>query len=323
MHSKLLRNVERVVVHGDCPDGMASAKLLYDALKVEPEFVKHGSEKYEQLDATEGMLFCDIAPPVNRWQEFRYQGAIVLDHHKAVEDIVKAFGERGVFADEAKDPGVSGAVLAFNEVWYPYYTEVWYPYYTANPMDKCEEDARMFAKLAGIRDTWQKDNNLWKSSCHQAAALTFYSWKHWKSLHGFCMDEEMKVGEMIFENRLSRSKQCAKEAVIFEDCGFKVGVFNDPNRFTSDVADLLRDQGCNVIAGFSYFKAKDNINSPNIYYSLRSDDSFNVGEFAESLGGGGHTLSAGFTEEVEDNDINPFTAFREIFEDYMSYRSHE
>lgn len=115
-----LQAVKTIVTHDNCADGLASAMILRDVLpKAQLLFLQYNSPDHLNLEATEGMLFCDFSPPAGRVEEFTKAGAVVLDHHKGAKDIVAAFGEFGVFADEKDDPGVSGAVLAFREVWLP------------------------------------------------------------------------------------------------------------------------------------------------------------------------------------------------------------
>ena len=87
-----LKQVRVIITHANCPDGIASAILLHDAL---PEagirFLTHRTKEYRELPAHAGMLFCDIAPPSERVELFRALGAIVLDHHKSAEALVKRF----------------------------------------------------------------------------------------------------------------------------------------------------------------------------------------------------------------------------------------
>ena len=75
-------------------------------------------------------------------------GAIVLDHHKSTKHIVLEFGENGVYADEKTEPGVSGAVLAFREVWKPIEAEA---AKDTDVVSVTHEYIRNFARLAGIR----------------------------------------------------------------------------------------------------------------------------------------------------------------------------
>ena len=119
MKTDILKSVNRIIVHGNCPDGMASAILLYDAINIEPEFHVHNTKAFKNLKITPNTLFCDICPPANLVDKFVAAGGIVLDHHKDKEAVVAKFGDRGVFADEINEPGVSGASLAYREVWQP------------------------------------------------------------------------------------------------------------------------------------------------------------------------------------------------------------
>lgn len=68
-----LRSVRIVVTHDNCPDGMASAILVADALRpygAEFVFAQYGTQKYLELPAKTGMLFVDIAPPEHRASQF-------------------------------------------------------------------------------------------------------------------------------------------------------------------------------------------------------------------------------------------------------------
>jgi len=309
MKLKDLKNINRIIVHGNCPDGMSSAILLYDALKIEPEFHLHNLKSFQNLKITPNTLFCDICPPEHLVDKFVAAGGIVLDHHKGVESSVKKFGSRGVFADEKKEPGISGAYLAYREVYVPK---------TKNRTnDPFTNNAEHFARLAGIRDTWQKDNKDWEVACHQAAGLTFYPWKYWKNEvdrsgrdgdRYFAFRDEMAVGKMIFENRLNKAKVCADEAFITKRHGLRVAVFNDHDRLTSDVAEILRQDGVNIIAGFFYTKESQDSLRPILCYSLRSDGSFDVSKLARMFGGNGHTKAAGYRKTICMKD-DPFSIF--------------
>ena len=308
MELHLINKIDRIIVHGNCPDGMASAIILYDATGIEPEFVSHGTEQYMEMEATPNMLFCDIAPPGNRYKEFIDAGAIVLDHHKGQEDIVKAFGKNGFFADEINDPGVSGALLAYNEVWKP-----------LKPFNlSCS--IRTMADLVGIRDTFLKSSSRWITACEMTSAITFFNWDYWKNKvdsKSLSFNKELDIGKTIYLSRLNKAKDIANKVFLFEDAGYKVAVFNDLDHHTSDVADILRNKGINVTAGFYY--VTEHIN-PTICFSLRSDGTINVSDLAKTIpGGGGHSKAAGFSEEIDLKEINPFALFQEIFSDYINY----
>lgn len=164
-----LRSIKTLACHADCPDGLASAMILRQALpSAEVIFVQYNSIEMANLKAEPGILFCDFCPPQDRYREFLEAGAIVLDHHKSTKHIVLEFGENGVYADEKTEPGVSGAVLAFREVW----TRMKQPLGFTGFLGL--EEMERFAQLAGIRDTWQKQSPDWEEACAQAAALMFY-----------------------------------------------------------------------------------------------------------------------------------------------------
>ncbi|MDP2683484.1 MAG: hypothetical protein Q8P20_00350 [bacterium] len=310
-----LSKIERVITHGNCPDGMVSAIILYDALKIEPEFMTHNSNNFLKMEASPNILFCDISPPEDRYEEFISANAMVLDHHKGTQNIVEAFGKNGVFADEVLNLGVSGALLAFREVW-------------MHKKSTGKEPIEALAILAGIRDTWQKQHELWPEACAQAAALTFYSWDYWKNKIDNCtgaisFSNELSVGRAIFNNRMLKAAKLAKEAFKFDCENYKVAVFNDADYYTSDVAEILRAEGCNVIAGFYYTKNDANDERQLICFSIRTDDTIDACELAQTarvaLPGGGHKRAAGFSEVIYVQDISPFAIFQDIFEDYISY----
>lgn len=320
---KDLERVKRVIVHGKCHDGMASAIFLYDAFGIEPEFLCHGTPEYQNLEATPNMLFCDISPPSDRYQEFIDAGAIVLDHHKKAEDIVRAFGDKGVFADEVEDPGVSGGTLAFYHVWLPMANEG----LIANSHRVSKSRIIKFkflADLVGVADTWQKHDPRWDRARYLISALVFYSWDYWKTalnMH-FDLSREMEVGRLIYEDRLAMAKVKAEEVHHFECGDLKVGVFNDLGNFTSDVAEVLRGQGINLVVGFSYYTSQ---NKNYLRLSLRSDGTVDVSALAQFADpqGGGHTKAAGCSLPVADVDNDPFISFKEIVKDFVFIQNLE
>jgi NADH/NAD ratio-sensing transcriptional regulator Rex len=177
--------------------------------------------------------------------------------------------------------------------------------------------------LAGVRDTWQNKVVGWHASGEQAAALTFYSWEHWRAKIDwgqYDFSKELAVGKMIYDSRMTKVDKFAQEAFKFEDAGYKVAVFNDPDRYTSDVSEVLVQQGFNVIAGFHYAKKNLDDENPLMCFSVRTDGTIDASDLAKTIpGGGGHTKAAGFAEVIDLKEINAFAAFRDIFEDYINY----
>ena len=237
-----LRAVKTIIVHDNCSDGLMSALLLKDAyaqcgLTPELRFVQYGTEAYKALTPAPNTLFCDFSPFVpeveievepgvkkkvpdpEKLRAWVDSGTLILDHHKGAEAVVRAFGEHGVFGDESKHPGVSGAWLAFREVWVPFYKggakEAWAERITSfaeeEPLliraetveelaKQLDDDlagrkdahddvvigqdeevgwARNLAALAGIRDTWQNKHERWREACILNEVLRFYPNEEW------------------------------------------------------------------------------------------------------------------------------------------------
>lgn len=295
-------NIKHIVVHGNCADGMASAIILAQCFKnAKVTFGIYGQNEYENILAESGMLFCDIIPPKERTDEFIAVDAIVLDHHKHAKEIVKRY-KRHAFGDEVENPGVSGALLAYNNVYVPIMGE--------------SEEVKYFAKLAGIRDTWQKDSKYWVDACIQAEALKFYPAEYWLQMpEKLISEEEDIVGEIIYQKKIERIKNSSKECYITKIGEYKVAIFQSED--SSDLSDYLRDNfGINICMGFNYY-CRDN----KIYigYSCRSDETFDIGGLAKHFGGSGHSKAAGFRQETNSHD--PYIFTRSLILTYLDLRS--
>ncbi len=305
---ELLDKVTHVVTHANCPDGVASAILLRDALEgVTIDFHTHGTDAFEKLEAKPGMLFCDLAPPHARIQEFVDVGAIVLDHHAKQEDDVRAFGPLGIFADLKTEPGVSGAALAFREVWAwraPEGAAMW-------------ARAKAFATLAGIRDTWQTKHPLWGAARAQAEALRFYPWSFFEKL-GEVFDSQcypqlealLAIGPVLVERADATVKRVVEAGVeVTTNRGTKLVIVSTTH--TSDVADAC--DGADLVVGFDYGFRDDDV---GLQLSMRSRGKYDVGALCKSLGGGGHVQAAGAHVHVGSGDLNPYEHIKKIVDDW-------
>lgn len=296
---EVLDKVTHVVTHANCPDGIASALLLTDVLEVPKlTFVAHGTSDFQNLKAEPGMLFCDICPPTDRVQEFVDMGAVVLDHHAKQRDDVERFPHH-VFADLATEPGVSGAYLAFREVWQYSTTRGSYEW----------QRAHAFATLAGIRDTWQTDRAEWPQACAQAEALRFYPWSFYEGLLGgrlfnernhARLQELMAIGPVLIERSRERVKRTIENASGWKsDRGTHVMIVATTR--TSDIAEAVDDLA-DLVIGFEYIGGK----TIGLQLSMRSRKGYDVGAFCKALGGGGHTAAAGARVDVEPGEQNPY-----------------
>lgn len=296
MRRDQLEDVRTIVSHAGCPDGIASALILRDAFpSASVVFVEHATPELDELAAEPGMLFCDIAPPRERVREFVDAGAIVLDHHRGQRDVVEAFGDRGVFADEDAEPGVSGALLA--------YREAWIPMHDGQAHAGCER----LATLAGVRDTWQTESPAWSDACAQAQALLFYGFD---SLSSPCLSEtQLDVGRRLMDQRTQTAAEVAagKWFRMRDD----VIIYNDRDRLLSDVAQRIfeRETAVTLVCGFFY-----KVNSDGkllLVFAMRSrKDELDVSAIAKRNGGGGHHSAAGFSQPVIAGSPNPVEAFR-------------
>lgn len=318
-----LRAVKTIVAHADCPDGIASAILARDALSdAKVVFAKYGTPETEGMLAEEGMLFVDFSPPAARVGAFLEAGALVLDHHRTAQGVVLGFVTvgQGVFGDEAKDLGVSGAMLVFENVW--------------QPLARAEHDgakhlvaynARDFAVLAGIRDTWRRSDGRWREACVQAEWLKFYGESLLDYAHDFDFftnaDNEdqyrFEVGTRLLQNHEREVARAVKEAwhatFVREPKTQRAGsiaIIAD-SRLTSDAAEAL-DKQVDVLAGFRYFVDSGGVLRMNV--SLRSHTDIDVGAIAKRYGGGGHTRAAGYTVEV---DAMPYAQILDEVEMYF------
>lgn len=304
--------VKTIVVHGDCPDGLASAMVLHDVLPdAEVRFMRHGNADYENMPADPGLLFCDIIPPIKRVQEFVDAGAIVLDHHKGVRAAVELFGERGVFGDEKTQPGVSGAVLAFHEVWKE----------LESASKTKTETIDEFVALIGIVDTWQKKDSRWNEARACSSALSAFSTDYWMEHCPYPTSGEIKMGENLIEKHDERVRRIADGAYLFRCGGYNYAVFPGSSYYTSFASDVLREEkDVDVMAGFSFYtrhfteKEKESLELkartigkalgisvdstmviPRIAFSIRTGERADAAAFAQIFEGNGHSRAAGST----------------------------
>ena len=305
-----LMAVTHIVTHKDCADGTASAMILRDVLPgVKVTFIQYSTPEQKALVAEPGMLFCDFSPDKDRVQEFVDVGTLVLDHHKFARGTVEAFGENGVFADEATEPGVCGAVLAYRHVWKPLR-------HLSGPSGTGSLDALVadLATLAGIRDTWQKNDPRWQAACEQAEALRFWPIDSLVGTPPSSWPGYMQpIGGVIFAKNLSYAQHLTESSYRFVSSkGTRVLIFGGTS-MSSDAAEAAGDT-TDIVVGFAY---KCNEGKPIVIFSTRSHTDFNCGAFCVAHGGGGHTRAAGFSVPLGlTTDPNPFEHFRGILERY-------
>lgn len=303
----VLKTARRIITHANCPDGVASAMILHDCLPdAEIVFCQYKSPELAALKPRQGDLFCDFTPPRDRVDEWLtcYPDTVVLDHHETQKDVVERF-RYGVYSDV---PGVSGAVLAYREVWLPLGSDSF-----SDRTFEIEEVVSEFANVAGLRDTWQTSSPLWQESCEQAAALTFWPRDRLLSLSLAEWPAAMKFGEVLVQRNQQRLLDLYRGAyriqspevngvVLCVECSAEI----------SDLAELVKtkDPTVSVVVGFHFFA--DEWTKPRLRVSMRSNLGADISVFAAKLGGGGHKFAAGAVTDAP-SWCGPYTFFESLF----------
>lgn len=337
MHIPLdkLKAVKKIITHDKCPDGLASALILKDALPGVPiVYLQYGTQAHLDLVAEDGMLFCDFSPPEARAQEFVDKGAIVLDHHKSAQSVVALFGENGAYADEVNDPGVSGALLAFEHVWMRFYEDTFEPFKTftwarfeaakvGNPNADyptiVEEShalftsdrvtaMKRFATLAGIRDTWQKNSPDWTEACAQAEALMFFPQASWSgvSILGPTIEQRMSFGPILLQKKAESVQTAIQSAYRNTLSGKKIAIIQGV-WLTSDVREAMANT-VDLLVGFHYQTDQQadiqgwsdgsipDAPGPTMVLSCRSNDNFDAAAFCTWVKNNGGISGGGHTK---------------------------
>jgi oligoribonuclease NrnB/cAMP/cGMP phosphodiesterase (DHH superfamily) len=299
-----LRNIKTVISHGNhCPDGVASAMIVRDAYNwnwsdIEIRVVDHQSEEKAKLEAKPGMMFVDFSPDPERAQEFIDVGAICLDHHKKGSS-VQAFvaAGLGVFGDEDKDPGVCGAWLAYEHVWKPLRHSAELPVISIEP-----QIVEEFARLSGIRDTWQTKDPDWVKACIQAEALRFWPLERLLQSCPAGWREYWEVGPVLWDRKTKTVAKVSERVFRWDSpkgtrCAFFQGV-----SLSSDVAEAI---GATTDLIVAYDIAYED-GQLKLICSSRSRGSYDCGSLALAHGGGGHTRAAGFNVPMTIDSPNPY-----------------
>ena len=324
--------VKHIVTHEHCADGLASAMILKNVLPyAKVTFLQYDTNEHKNLKTEEGVLFCDFSPHKSTVDAFREAGAIVLDHHKTQKEVVEQFGELGVFADEKTEPGVCGAVLAFREVWTP--LSALRKFHVDDPSDLSgtPKFLQEFATLAGIRDTWQKDDPRWRQACEQAEALTFWPEEELLALalrHSVAWPEKLALGPMLFDRRLRGAQGCLDKGYTFQTSKGRKVIMFEGLRQSSDAAEIA-GSAYDFVVGFGYTTEEDpsliladgyakavGCQIPSVIYSTRSHTTFDCSAFCLAHGGGGHTKAAGCRVVLGSTDPQPYELLKQMLLTY-------
>lgn len=300
-----------IISHDSCADGTASALILRDALpNAKVSLVQYGTEAYRALVPQEGQqyLFCDMTPSPEAADAFRKAGAVVLDHHYSTRDLVRSFGQFGVYADEKEDPGISGAMLA--------YETVWRPMARASKSEDVQEFVRDFAELSGIYDTWQRQDERWKPAQELVRILHFQSPMSWVNMGLSRVAEEWRgkyawMGPILNDKAEKSAARTFKGAErITTGSGMRIIVANIIGGGVNSIVELA-GQGADLVVGFGYEMQSS---KRSMVCSLRSHTGYDCSALARRYGGGGHKAASGFS--VAAKGVDPYTRIRELVEQH-------
>lgn len=292
-------NVKTIITHDNCADGIASALILKLAWPDAEVF--HATYGKPLPSPSDGMVFVDFSPPPDAAQGYVDAGAWCLDHHVGAKDVVALFSERGRYAST---PGVSGAYLAAVFVW-------------GRELSMTVAELETFAKLIGIRDTWQKDNPDWEWACEVSAGLHFVGFDAAINMArhrtGSFIGRVAELGAFVRSDRTRLVDKAAANAhLVVLASGTKLAVF-DGYTLSSDAAEHPKLRDCDLVAGHVSAGLPDGRIS--MRFSCRSRRGYDVLALAKRNGGGGHHAAAGF--EVSGRmPIHPFEVFVRVVESH-------
>lgn len=291
-----------VLYHKNCPDGTASAAVVWTELKNTATYiaVQYGDPVPDQVDGKH-VLIVDFSfkADVIQGLRSRVKSLLILDHHATAEkdlaDVtpikVSSWNQWETLIRSEEGPS--------------------YPVQALFDMDR-----------SGAGITWDffnplmprpividavEDRDLWRFNHESTKPLMagllanqgvlgdgegvepFYYWAELMFNAGI-LDDLIRDGRVLIDQQTNFVHTLAKQAFRMWIGGFNVPVVNGPSFLASELGNLLA-QGEPFAAVFS--QGED-----FRIYSLRStDEGEDVGQIAASYGGGGHRNAAGFKEE--------------------------
>lgn len=277
----------------------------YTDVVVDFRVIDHGSEAKATLEAKPGMLFVDFSPPEERAQEFIAAGAFCLDHHKKGSS-VQAFVQAGlgVFGDEDNDPGVCGAVLAYEHVWKP----LRQVHATAAELAIMAE----LAHLAGVRDTWQKKSPDWIKACEMAEALRFWPLEELLNARLGTWPEYTEIGALLWSKKTKTVAKVSERVYRWTSPKGTRAAFFQGVKLSSDVAEAIGSDTDLIIA----YDITYEDGQLKLICSSRSRGSYDCGSLALARGGGGHTRAAGFSLPMTIDSPNPYRMLQDTVTDH-------
>ena len=323
-----LKNVKHLVTHANCPDGVAAALIVKDALPdVRVSFVQYNTKEHLALRPEPGTLFVDFTPHIPRFSDGLIDGhelmtwvgagAMVLDHHDKQRAITENFAVNGLGVFGENDRLECGAWLAYEHVWRP----IKLGHGPFNPHDD-GESVREFAELAAVRDTWKRSDPRFERARAQGEVLLFWGEEALEvglseMIEKSMSDEAEAFASLLLKKAVKTAGKAVEESYRFQTRrGTRVLMFQN-TKPTTEAAELLDKEPPDIVAGFHYRIEEGKL---RLTYSMRSHAGYDVGDFAKSHpGGGGHAQAAGFSvDQSAEIGANPYAVFKILLEEWES-----
>lgn len=286
-----LEQVQQIVSHYNCADGTVAAMICVAALQpikpdIEVEFSLYNDKQHGEIEPVPGLMFVDFTPPYAKWEAFRDVGTIVLDHHASARPHIS--GENVVFGDSTTE---SGALLCYRHVLVPMVEK--YGHISEFSMLAW----KYLSELICVYDTWQQKNPRWDMACDLTQGVLFFGHKECLKMARLLYPDVPlfeKVGHRWNRRIANKAKQVAETALIRDYYGLKIAVYNNTEKITSEVGNLLGNQ-----ADFSIgFQTMVNSGSTKMVISFRSRGWFDTTCLSVPLGGGGHFGASGVLLDI-------------------------
>jgi len=269
-----------ILYHGNCPDGFGAAwaawKILGDKATYIPVQHDHPIPEIEKGSQVYIVDFSYPAEILKSLTELMYQ-VVVLDHHKTAQAALGNFPSLEAVEQGESNIGVlfdmekSGAMLT------------WEHFHPSQPIPD-------LIRYVQDKDLWQF--NMPDSKAFSAGLSSHpFDFEFWDNIDPEQLIQEGKILLRMLDGMVER---LAERAYWRDVGGYNVPVVNTPI-----LASELGNQLCHKFPEAPFCACYSDSEGGKRYWELRSKGSFDVGEVAKSMGGGGHRNASGFREILD------------------------
>lgn len=269
--SEFLGKIQTVYFHGSCPDGISARELLKQLFEDRVTYIPYYFQELPEIP--EFALFIDCSPKPHQLKGVLEKGGVIVEHHETrleeLQELLKTFPQQILYGEGLE----SGTWLAMEIL-------------KQQKID-IKPGTETIAELIAIGDTWKKEDPRFEYARMVSGYIAFFG-----NAFDYPIYKLPEIEKTIrdFGAAQARSqKTLAKQAIKFH--GGHIAFIN--SLLISDSAEILRSTGTVIIVGWVVKKAEES-DRTIVTYSLRSDETFDVGAFCKSMGGGGHKSAAGF-----------------------------